>query len=445
MNNIQAAYSYFIGKGLSPNAAAGIVGNLKAESNVDPNSNQADGPGRGIAQWSEGGRWESLKAWADGRDITSLQTQLDFLWHELQTGYRHVLIQLQNTTNMAQATAVFMKEFEIPADTSASAVAGRVALAEDVRSNNSASAARIADGGGNTTGGGTAGKQDNLSPQEMAEQYGWAMSFLKSQPELWDLFQQAVKQDWSPQQFAAKLRDTKWYQKNSETVRQNLLLKETDPATYQDRLQEIRATIRDLAGTSGAQLSDNQLDRVAENALMFGWSDSQIQNTMAQYIERVKGSFVGEAGSAEDELMAYARNMGVKVDGSFIKKSVEQIGAGNWDMNRAKDHISKIAMSQFPTIREDIKAGLTVMDVASSYINSMSSLLELNPADVDLFEPKIRRALAAKGKDGRPEMKTIWEFEQDLRQDPRWQKTSNAQDQVASVARQIASDFGLGW
>src|ERR1700677_3602014 len=59
-SNEEAAYDYFVGKGLKSFQAAGIVGNLMQESDVDPSSVQyGGGPGRGIAQWSVGGRWGS--------------------------------------------------------------------------------------------------------------------------------------------------------------------------------------------------------------------------------------------------------------------------------------------------------------------------------------------------------------------------------------------------
>lgn len=303
-------------------------------------------------------------------------------------------------------------------------------------------------GSGGASGGGAGGflgKRDKLSREEMAEKYGWAMSFLKSEPELWDLFQKAVQKEWSAAEFTAHLRDTKWFQTNSETVRKNLMLQETDPATWKDRLGEIKSTIKDLAASTGATMSKKQLERVAENALMFGWSDAQIQNALAEYVDRVKGSYVGEAGANEDELMAWARANGVQVDRKYVKKSVEQIAAGNWDMNRAKDRITRMAMSAFPALRDDLKAGYSVMDMAGAYINSMANILELNPADIDLFDPKIRRALSAKGQDGKPEMKTIWEFEHDLRSDERWLKTSNAQDAFMQTGRQVLKDMGLSF
>ena len=57
--NDQAAFDYFLGKGLTNFQAAGIVGNLDQESGVEPTSVQGGGPGRGIAQWSVGGRWDT--------------------------------------------------------------------------------------------------------------------------------------------------------------------------------------------------------------------------------------------------------------------------------------------------------------------------------------------------------------------------------------------------
>ncbi|MFX5562785.1 phage tail tip lysozyme, partial [Acinetobacter baumannii] len=80
-------------KGLKNYQAAGIVGNLIQESSVNPNSIEyGGGPGRGIAQWSGGGRWDSSHndnmvwyASQHGLSPWSLTAQLDFIWYELTT------------------------------------------------------------------------------------------------------------------------------------------------------------------------------------------------------------------------------------------------------------------------------------------------------------------------------------------------------------------------
>src|ERR1043165_8022257 len=59
-NNPHAAFNFYKAKGLSDVQAAGIVGNLMQESSVSPTAVESGGgPGRGIAQWSIGGRWNS--------------------------------------------------------------------------------------------------------------------------------------------------------------------------------------------------------------------------------------------------------------------------------------------------------------------------------------------------------------------------------------------------
>jgi len=90
--NERAAYEFFVGKGLTHVQAAGIVGNLIQESNVLPGAVQPGGPGRGIAQWSVGGRYnhdhnDNLVWFASqhGEASGSLTTQLQFIWYELTT------------------------------------------------------------------------------------------------------------------------------------------------------------------------------------------------------------------------------------------------------------------------------------------------------------------------------------------------------------------------
>lgn len=87
-DNAEKAFKFFTGKGLSNAAAAGIIGNLSAESGIDPSKEQyGGGPGRGIAQWEIGGRFDSLQEFAQshGKEWNDLETQLEFLNSELET------------------------------------------------------------------------------------------------------------------------------------------------------------------------------------------------------------------------------------------------------------------------------------------------------------------------------------------------------------------------
>jgi hypothetical protein len=116
----QTAYSFFVAQGLTSYQAAGIVGNLDQESGMDPTIAQyGGGPGRGIAQWSAGGRWDTdagdnvvWYAGTKGESATSLQLQLQFIWYELTTFSGYGLSELRQSTNVTDATIAFETYYE---------------------------------------------------------------------------------------------------------------------------------------------------------------------------------------------------------------------------------------------------------------------------------------------------------------------------------------------
>lgn len=117
--NDKTIYEYFVGKGLKNYQAAGIVGNLDQESGGNPKAVQSGGPGRGIAQWSVGGRWDhdagdNLKAFAakEGKSIYDLGVQLDFVWFELSNFPGYGLAKLKASTNVTDAVIAFQDKYE---------------------------------------------------------------------------------------------------------------------------------------------------------------------------------------------------------------------------------------------------------------------------------------------------------------------------------------------
>jgi hypothetical protein len=114
------AFNFFVGKGLTKAQAAGVIGNLVQESGVNPTSVQyGGGPGRGIAQWSVGGRWDRDRddnvtwyASVHGESRWALATQLDFIWYELETFGGYGLSGLRSSADLTQATIVFQDRFE---------------------------------------------------------------------------------------------------------------------------------------------------------------------------------------------------------------------------------------------------------------------------------------------------------------------------------------------
>ena len=156
-SEMETAWRYFIEKGLTEAGAAGLMGNLYAESAgfhpnrveflcirrlkeagkiyTDTTYTEAvdDGrittsqflnplPGRvygyGLAQWTSPDRKRGLYSLCKSRgvSIANLQTQLDYIMDELSNKYRIVLQTLKLSANVRQSSNMVLYNFEQPAD-----------------------------------------------------------------------------------------------------------------------------------------------------------------------------------------------------------------------------------------------------------------------------------------------------------------------------------------
>lgn len=113
-NRWRAAYQYFVGKGWSPAQAAGIVGGLRGEtSGLNPAQTHDNGQGLGIAGWN-GDRLTGLMQFTGTQDKnpTDLQTQLDYVDHELRTsesGAGNLLSASTTPQQAGQATLAYFR------------------------------------------------------------------------------------------------------------------------------------------------------------------------------------------------------------------------------------------------------------------------------------------------------------------------------------------------
>lgn len=113
---------FFLSKGLNAAAACGICGNIEAESVPPYNTASVGdyGTSFGICQWHYG-RGDAMKRMAGSNWANNLTGQLEYLWYELQNGYKvSTLMPIQAVPNTEQgakqAADVFVRKFEIPAD-----------------------------------------------------------------------------------------------------------------------------------------------------------------------------------------------------------------------------------------------------------------------------------------------------------------------------------------
>lgn len=143
--NEQKIWNYLKGKGLNNYGIAGLMGNLYAESALEPKNLQnsyekklgftnetyttavdsgkytnfvKDKAGYGLAQWTYWSRKQNMLNFAKskGKSIGDLEMQLDFLYKELSEGYKSVLNVLKKATSVKQASNAVLLNYERPAN-----------------------------------------------------------------------------------------------------------------------------------------------------------------------------------------------------------------------------------------------------------------------------------------------------------------------------------------
>ena len=114
-------YNFFIKRGLTKYQIAGILGNLKAESSMDPSAEQfPDDPnkgGKGLAQWDD--RKYNLYKYAEENNTTwqDPDLQIQFMWYEFNNSEINAFNRLKKTKNTREAALVFHRYYERSADT----------------------------------------------------------------------------------------------------------------------------------------------------------------------------------------------------------------------------------------------------------------------------------------------------------------------------------------
>lgn len=106
---VEVILRYFTAKGMSLAGAAGFVGNMTQESSLNPRIRQGgkiapvnftpvNGEGFGLVQWTYSSRQKPLVALAKStnRNTTDIDLQLDYVWKELNEGYKSTLVALKN-------------------------------------------------------------------------------------------------------------------------------------------------------------------------------------------------------------------------------------------------------------------------------------------------------------------------------------------------------------
>jgi hypothetical protein len=275
-------------------------------------------------------------------------------------------------------------------------------------------------------------------------QYGTLGLLASSIPELKAKLEQGAKDEWTPDKFWAEIQQTKWWNTTSETRRQATILSKTDPGTWAQTVANTAQKVARMAAEMGVRMARADIESAAKDSLVMGLDDTMLRDIVGRRGATGTGQdYRGAAAEMEAQIRATYVNNGLRLTDDVARRNVNEILAGRQTLATYENLARQQAKSRYPNLAEQLDAGMTVRDVASPYLAQMADTLEINEVDLDLNDQAIQRALTDRDEKGTARTKPLWQFERELKDDPRWDKTKNAQNQTYDMLARIGQDWGF--
>jgi hypothetical protein len=212
-------------------------------------------------------------------------------------------------------------------------------------------------------------------------------------------------------------------------------------------LDKVRLDVRDVAKRIGVDTSQIDLEAIVDEARRNRWDAQDIENRLRGELQTQAESganLMGTAGDAQTALMTWAQRNGLAIDPTTAGQYVMNISLGNQSLDDAKQDLRETYLiGAYPAWEEKIRAGFDPWQISSPYRTAVANLLELDPENINLDEPLVKIGLQSVGADGKPRVMPLYEFEKQVRNDPRWQKTDNAYQTYTRAGTDLLRMFGF--
>lgn len=293
--------------------------------------------------------------------------------------------------------------------------------------------------------------------------YGYVQDLANAVPDIKKLLKQATKENWSPEKFTDELRDTDWWKQNSDSAKKMLELEKADPAEYKQQLAQAQTHVKQIAAQLGVSLTGAQIKSQATADLYQGLDDTTLQQNIGALFSEVPTSGGGQSVQMAMQLKQAASAYGLPVTQQWIDGHIRQMLSTGTGLEGATQDLINQAKSAYPSLMAQLDAGQTVQDIAQPFMAQMAQTLEIDPSQINLQDATIQRALkgqttlqtpsAAGGGNSAGGLKqptltpsgpmTLFDFQNQLRNDPRWQRTENAKQTAYSMLHSLGRTFGF--
>ena len=283
--------------------------------------------------------------------------------------------------------------------------------------------------------------QDQLTGGLNAD--GFAIGLIDSVPQLKNIFSQALQNNWSVERTMVAIQNTPWFRDHSAAQRQFLELQASDPQQLQRKIQQTADDLRQSATALGVPVTNFM--QLAQSVVFNGLDATEQTQALVRGFHYHGQSLTGQVGTDIDALKGLASNYAVEMDNHQLTDMAKRMMVGQLQPDAVTNFFKQHALGMFPYLKQQLDAGLTVADVASPYKTQMAKLWYDDPSQANNIatnDPTILKALQQTSSQG-TQLMPVAQFQQMLKQDPRWLHTTNARDALMDSATGFLQDIGL--
>lgn len=236
------------------------------------------------------------------------------------------------------------------------------------------------------------------------------------------------------------IRKSKFFQENVKATRDALLLQKTDPATFNDTIENYKDEIRQTFIDAGAEYNEKQIADLANKAALFKLKKEDFVKIVSDSVDFQSSYLRGLANSYATGVRKTASSYGITLpDGS---KELKNFVKAKFTGAMSDDDITAVfreeAIKAFPNFKARFEAGATLDDVAKPFRDDIASTLELNSEDIGYNDNLLKSVLTATNpKDGSPYAMSRAEVTKLAMNDSRFDSTKKAQDMLTTPLLQL--------
>lgn len=273
--------------------------------------------------------------------------------------------------------------------------------------------------------------------------FAWALEV----PELKDLLDKAVDEEWTPETFDAQFRETDWFTQRTEQQRAFDIKEQTDPSSLQaeidDQIEAIASQASRMFG-DGA-VGEDVIAELARRRLRSGASDAEVAGALLDAAERSKKDIVaGDYAAAQTGLRNLARDHMTTLSQEEVDTWTRKIVTGEMTSEGVGALLRERSKSRFPALTDLIDQGVSLTDYFSEHQRTIAQMMGMGVNQVDLVNDQRWAPVMGFADDsGTLRPMTAAETQRFVRSTNDYYRTDAGRTEAAGLKRNLAAAMGV--